>query len=297
MKPKAHQLTFQVNKGEEGLLREFLLHFQQISRRSLSQIKHAGKLEVNGEEVTVRAPVKEGDTVVVTYPIEEESTYLTPENIPLDIIYEDDFVLLINKPPGLCVHPTYNQSSGTLANAVMYHWKKKGWQRTFHAVNRLDRDTSGIVLIAQNRYSHQQLSQQQKDKTLVRRYDAFVHGCLNQETGVIEAPIARAKDSLIEREVNAEGQYARTEYEVRQYNEAAGYTWVKVQLKTGRTHQIRVHFAYIGHPLLGDDLYGGTQSLIGRQALHAYYTSFQHPHTGEHMAFEAPLPHDLGRLV
>jgi 23S rRNA pseudouridine1911/1915/1917 synthase len=288
---KQHTLNYSVKKDEEGLLREFLLQHKSISRKSLSKIKFGGVLQVNGQEVTVRANVKCGDRVEVVFPMEEGSPYLVPENIPLDILYEDDHILVINKPAHLCVHPTFSQKSGTLANGVMYHWQKKGWQRTFHAVNRLDKDTSGLVLLAQSRFSHQQLSIQQKNKQLERRYYAWVHGRVEQEEGIIEAPIGRKSDSIITREVRSDGQYARTYYRVMK--RFPTYTWVELKLETGRTHQIRVHLSYMGHPLLGDDMYGGERHLISRQALHAYYTCFKHPHTGKMITFQASLPQDL----
>lgn len=290
-----HTLSYTVGEHEEGLLRAFLLEHKRLSRRSLSKIKHSGELRVNGQFVTVRASVKAGDKVDIIFPMEKESEYLKPEPVPLEIIYEDEYLLLLNKPAHICTHPTFNHSSGTLANGVMYHWQQKGWQRTFHAVNRLDRDTSGIVLLAQNRFAHQQLALQQKQGRLVRRYYAFVHGQIEVEESLIEAPIRRAKDSLIKREVATDGQFARTRFRVVQ--RFPDYTWLEIQLETGRTHQVRVHFSHIGHPLLGDDLYGGTREWIDRQALHACYTCFQHPYTGETMFFNSDLPPDMQKLT
>jgi 23S rRNA pseudouridine1911/1915/1917 synthase len=267
---------------------------QSISRKSLSKIKHGGSLMVNKEEVTVRTTVNEGDFVEVVFPVEVGSPFLIPENIPLDILYEDEQIMIINKPAHLCVHPTFSQKSGTLANGVMYYWQTKGWQRTFHAVNRLDKDTSGIVLLAQNRYSHQQMSIQQKKQQLERRYYAWVEGVVKDEAGVIDAPIGRNPNSIITREVREDGQSAKTYYKVMK--RFPTYTWLEVKLETGRTHQIRVHLSHLGHPLLGDDLYGGGRQIISRQALHAYYTSFRHPQTDEVVSFQAPLPNDLEEL-
>jgi 23S rRNA pseudouridine1911/1915/1917 synthase len=288
-------VTYTVEKEEEGLFREFLLQHKRISRKSLSKVKYGGVLRVNGEEVTVRSNVKEGDHVEVVFPVEEGSPYLIPEDIPLNILYEDEHILIINKQAGLCVHPTFSQKSGTLANGVMYHWQKKGLQRTFHAVNRLDRNTSGIVLLAQNRFSHQQLSIQQKSNQLERKYYAWVHGLVEEDEGVIEAPIGRKADSIITREVRNDGQFAKTYFKV--IKRFSSYTWVELKLATGRTHQIRVHMEYMGYPLLGDDLYRGERQLISRQALHAYFTSFNHPETGKNVTFQAELPPDLQELI
>lgn len=289
-----HQLTFQVKQTEEGLLREFLLEHKQLSRKSLSQIKHSGELKLNGENVTVRANVYAGDLVQIIFPIEQESPYLKPEQLPLDILFEDDYILVLNKPAHVCVHPTFSITSGTLANGVLFHWQQKGLQRTFHPVNRLDKDTSGIVLVAQNRYSHQELANQQRNGLLKRKYYAWVHGQVTPETGTLTFPIARDPDSIITRKVSAEGQKAVTHYKlVKQHPD---YSGLEVELETGRTHQIRVHFSHIGHPLLGDDLYGGKRDIMLRQALHAYFTEFLHPATGKPVSFRAPLPLDIQRL-
>lgn len=290
-----YSLEYLVEKEEEGLLREYLLEHKRLSRRSLSTVKHAGDLLINGKSVTVRAEVKEGDQVTVIFPEEESSFYLKPEPLPLDILDEDEDILVINKAPHLCVHPTFTHREGTLANGVMYYWQKKGWKRTFHAVNRLDKNTSGIILLAQNRFSHQQLSLQQKAHQIKRRYYALVHGLVANDQGVIEAPIGRKEDSIIEREVRADGQYAQTTYWVKE--RYVDYTWIELELETGRTHQIRVHLSQIGHPLLGDTLYGGKTQHIPRQALHAYYTSFKHPKTGEELRYQAPIPKDIRVLL
>lgn len=290
-----HRLTYIVRSEEEGLLREFLTKHKQISKRSLAKIKYTGELLVNGEPVTVRACLKAGDRVDVVFPLETESDYLMPEKMELHIVYEDDDVLLINKPAGIAVHPTFNYTRGTIANGVMYHWQLKGWQRTFHPVNRLDKDTSGLILIAQSRFAHQQLSLQQKEHLIERRYYAFVHGAIDRDEGTIEAPIGRATDSIIKRAVIEDGKYAKTFYKVKK--RTSQYTWLDVRLATGRTHQIRVHFSSIGHPLIGDDLYGGTRELCSRQALHAYYTSFKHPQSKRLIEVTADMPAELKALI
>lgn len=294
---KQHQLDFIVEGHEQGLLREFLLEHKGISRRSLSKVKNEGQLLVNGQEVTVRYSLTAGDQVRVIFPPEQESQYLQPEAIPLEIIFEDEYILVLNKPAQICVHPTFNYTSGTLANGVMHYWQSQGVKRTFHAVNRLDQNTSGLVVIAQNSFSHHQLSKQQKGKTFIRRYYAFVHGQLEQQEGTITAPIARKSDSIVERTVREDGQTAITHFQVLQYNPTLDISWVQLQLETGRTHQIRVHMQHIGHPLVGDDLYGGRRDLLSRQALHAYYTAFRHPFTDKHCQFEVALPEDMLSLI
>lgn len=290
-----YTLEFVVGKEEEGLLREFLLVHKGLSRKSLTKIKKKGRLLVNGLDVTVRAMLHEGDRVTVIFPEEQASCYLKPEPIPLDIIYEDEEVLIINKPAHICVHPTSSHREGTLANGVLHYWQEKGWTRTFHAVSRLDMNTSGLILIAQNRFSHHQLAKQQRARLIERRYYALVEGVVKEDQGVIEAPIGRKAGSIIEREVRADGQYAKTLFWVRQ--RYPDYTWLDIKLVTGRTHQIRVHLKHIGHPLLGDELYGGSLRLISRQALHAYYLGFQHPKTARPLSFQAPLPEDMSKLL
>lgn len=295
---KQHQrysLQFTVQKGEEGLLREFLLEHKSLSRKRLSKIKHSGELLVNGRSVTVRAELKEGDLVTVIFPIEESSPFIKPEPISLDIIYEDEDILLVNKPANQCVHPSSTQQSATLANGVLYYWQQKGWIRAFHAVTRLDKDTTGLTLIAQNAFAHQQLAIQQRAGHIQRRYYALVHGSVKLDQGVIEAPIGRKEGSIIEREVRENGQFARTYYQVKK--RFTNYTWLELKLDTGRTHQIRVHLSHLGHPLLGDSLYGGDRTFIPRQALHAFLLSFQHPKTRKKLTFQAPLPKDMYRLV
>ncbi|WP_267879681.1 RluA family pseudouridine synthase [Caldalkalibacillus mannanilyticus] len=276
-------------------MRDFLIQHKKISRKSLSSIKHAGHILVNGFHATVRKIVVEGDQVEVWFPVEEGSHYLMPEPVPLDILHEDQDILIVNKQADLCVHPTFSQKNGTLANGIMYYWQQKGLTRTFHAVNRLDRDTTGIVLLAQHRFSHQQLSIQQKQGQIERRYYALVHGIMECNEGVIEAPIGRNPHSIVAREVREDGQSATTRYWVKKRFDQ--YTWIELKLETGRTHQIRVHLSYLGHPLLGDDLYGGTKEKMKRQALHSYYTRFFHPTSGQSLCYEAEIPADMKSLL
>lgn len=290
------QLRWIVTKQQDGMaVREFLKE-KHISKTALTDIKFkGGNIEVNGQRVTVRYVLKEGDEVCVSFPPEKRSADMLPEPIPLSIVYEDDDVVVINKPPGMSTIPSREHPRGTLANALLFHYEQQNLQTTVHVVTRLDRDTSGLVLVAKHRHVHHILSEQQKQGQVKRRYEAICHGYVTPSVGTIDAPIARKSDSIIEREVRADGQRAVTHYEVLQYKN--DMTHVSIQLETGRTHQIRVHFSYIGHPLVGDDLYGGLREQIDRQALHSCELTFVHPFLEKTMTFHAPLPDDMASLL
>ena len=293
---KAFELSWNITAEEEGMvLREFLKS-QHISKAALADIKfQGGKIKVNSQEETVRYILHSGDKVVVQFPLEKCSDGLIAEDLPLDIVYEDDHVLVINKPAFMNTIPSREHPSGSIANRVAGYYVKQGIASTVHVVTRLDRDTSGIMLIAKHRHVHHLLSEQQKRGEVKRMYVAFVHGHVAPE-GKVEAPIGRRSSSIIEREVREDGQYACTLFK-RLHAFEDDYSYVQLRLLTGRTHQIRVHMAHIGHPLLGDDLYGGTLERISRQALHCRQIKFVHPFTGEQMVFEAELVDDMKKLL
>ncbi|WP_404449329.1 RluA family pseudouridine synthase [Sutcliffiella horikoshii] len=294
-------LVFKAGARDEGkLLREFLKE-RQISKAALIDIKfNGGALHVNGSAVTVRYALYEGDTVEVFFPKEEPSDDLVAEDIPLDIVFEDEYVLVVNKPAGMASIPSREHRHGTLANAVLGYYQLMGICATIHIVTRLDRDTSGLMLIAKHRHAHHLFSLQQKEFGVKRRYEALVHGEMKGEggsaSGKIDAPIGRKDTSIIEREVREDGQRAVTHYEVLRVGE--GWSHVSLRLETGRTHQIRVHMAYLGHPLVGDSLYGGSvgDGMV-RQALHSCELSFFHPVEEQEMLFSCRLPVDMRRVL
>ncbi|NLP50740.1 RluA family pseudouridine synthase [Bacillus sp. RO1] len=295
------RLSFQVGQQDEGkLLRDFLKE-KQISKGALIDIKfNGGALDVNGSAVTVRYVLHEGDMVEVFFPKEEPSDDLVAEDIPLDIIYEDEYVLVVNKPAGMASIPSREHRFGTLANGVLGYYRSKGINATIHIVTRLDLDTSGVMLIAKHRHAHHLFSLQQRDFGVKRRYEALVHGGMNAEevssSGTVDAPIGRKATSIIEREVRDDGQRAVTHYEVLRIG--AYWSYVTLHLETGRTHQIRVHMAHIGHPLLGDSLYGGfVVAGMSRQALHSCELSFFHPVEERKMTFRCELPEDMKRVL
>lgn len=277
-----------------GTLRDVLQKHHGVSRRLLIHAKFKGEITVNGLPVYVTYRLQTGDRVIVSVPLEVTEALL-PDSMPLAIRYEDADLMIIAKPAGLVVHPTGNHTRGTLGNGVAAYWQEKGEQRKFRPVNRLDKDTSGLLIVAKNQWVHEQFSRMQKERSLRRIYQAVVHGQVRPDRGTIDAPIGRSDDSIISRVVREDGQPARTHYQVLAAGETA--TWVELALDTGRTHQIRVHMSHIGHPLFGDDLYGGSRERIERQALHAVRISFVHPRNGEQITITEPLPEDMTRLI
>ncbi|REB09561.1 RluA family pseudouridine synthase [Sporosarcina sp. BI001-red] len=284
---------------ERILLRDFL-KLKGISKRALTAVKfEGGRILVNQEERTVRWMLEQGDHIIIEFPPEEIGEGLTPEHGELSILHEDDSILIVEKPAGQGTIPSRNHPSGTLANTVYGKYSTERHPATVHVVTRLDTDTSGVVCIAKNRHIHHLMSTQMQETGFDRRYIAFVSGWVIEETFTIELPIGRKDGSIIERVVRPDGQYARTDVHVAGHFEMDGsrYTIVELQLHTGRTHQIRVHMAHIGHPVLGDDLYGGPCDLISRQALHCSSVSFVHPSWNKNVSYESGLPKDLVRLL
>ncbi|QWH41267.1 MULTISPECIES: RluA family pseudouridine synthase [Bacillus cereus group] len=285
-------LKWDIGLAEEGtLVREFL-KTKGISKAALTDIKfRGGAIEVNGQHTSVRHKLQAGEELQVFFPVEERSEGMEVEEIPLCIVYEDDAVLVINKEANMSTIPSREHPSGSVANALLHHYDKQNLASTVHIVTRLDRDTSGLMLIAKNRFVHHLLSRQHQQKGVKRTYEAIVHGTILEEVGTIDAPIGRKADSIIERTVCEDGQRAVTHFRVMEsYSDK---THVALELETGRTHQIRVHMAYIGHPLLGDDLYGGRRDVIKRQALHSTSLTFYHPILEKGMTFTVSIPEDM----
>lgn len=289
-------LSWTIPSEDEGKTVKDYLKEKKISKRALTDIKFAGgSIQLNGEHATVRASLSAGDDLKVTFPPEEPSPGIVPEKMNLDIVYEDEWCLVINKPPFVPTIPSREHPGGTLANGLLDYYRENGIAATIHAVNRLDKDTSGLMLVAKHRFAHSLFSSMQKQGSIKRTYAALVEGTLTEESGTIDAPIGRREESIIERTVREDGQHAVTHYQVLSSGEK--YTLVTLRLETGRTHQIRVHMAYIGHPLCGDSLYGGSSDLIRRQALHSRVLSFFHPLLEKEMTFEAEIPADMQAVL
>lgn len=278
--------------NEKGRLDKVLT--EQLSDYTRSQIQQWLKEDavlLNNQPMKANYKVKSGEVFQIVIP-EPVSLDLLPENIPLDIVYQDEDVAVVNKPQGMVVHPSAGHPDGTLVNALLYHLKDLSSINEVirpGIVHRIDKDTSGLLMIAKNDVAHEVLAKQLKDKTSLRKYIALVHGNIPHDKGTINAPIGRSKSDRKKQAVIEEGKSAVTHFTVlERFGE---FTLVELQLETGRTHQIRVHMQYIGFPVAGDPVYGPRKTLAGNgQYLHAKLLGFKHPRTGEQMVFEAPLP-------
>ncbi|MCS7459286.1 RluA family pseudouridine synthase [Paenibacillus doosanensis] len=274
---------------------------EETSRTQVQQWIKEGHLKVNGGPVKANYKLAEGDRLALVIP-EPEELNLTPENIPLDVVYEDSDVIVVNKPRGLVVHPAPGHYSGTLVNALLHHCRDlsgiNGVMRP-GIVHRIDKDTSGLLMAAKNDLAHVSLAEQLKEHSVNRKYIAVVHGNVAHDHGTIDAPIGRdPHDRKLYTVTEKNSKHAVTHFVVLE--RFGDYTLVELKLETGRTHQIRVHMKFIGHPLAGDPAYGPSRSkgvAMEGQALHAAVLGFVHPRTGQELQFEAGLPEDMQHLL
>jgi 23S rRNA pseudouridine1911/1915/1917 synthase len=286
---------YQVTSEADGLtVLDILRSKLNLSRKLIRKLKRTGGIRVNDEESYTNRLVVTGD-IVRALICDEEST-VTPVPIPIDIVYEDDAILILNKPGNMVVHPVRNHQFDTLANGVAHYLLQQGLKQQIRPVHRLDRETSGLIVFAKNQLIHKDLSLQLRSGQFKRAYLAIVHGVLSEASGTIDLPIARSNTESLVRVICPQGQRAVTHYKaLKPLNRGA---LVHLQLDTGRTHQIRVHMSHIGHPLFGDFLYGKTEpELIERQALHSAMISFLHPVTLEHMNVALDMPQDMQILA
>ena len=289
-------LSYQIDKDEHydnvlHVLKEQFL----LSDRLITKLKKANKIYLNSLPTYTKKSVTVGDTVSVLIDFEEDNSNIVASNIPLNIIYEDDYLLVLNKPANIAIHPSILHFDNSLSNGVKFYFDKLGLKKKIRIVNRLDKNTSGIVILAKNEYIQECLIKQMKTNEFKKEYLAIAKGILESKSGTLNFPIARKEGSIIERTVSSDGDSAITHYDVvKEFN---NLSLVHIVLETGRTHQIRVHFSYIGHPILGDTLYGSPSKLINRQALHSYKLTFIHPVTKKVVSLEAPLPNDIKNII
>jgi RluA family pseudouridine synthase len=275
-------------------VQEILIDTLRVSRRMIQRLTRSDGIRLDRHSTHLQRKVRAGQTVAARVGAAEEST-LEPVEMQLDIAYEDADLLVVNKAPFLLVHPVAPHHRATLAHGVTHHFLAQGLHTRVRPVHRLDRDTSGLLLIAKSAYIHQILDRQLRERTIQREYLALVGGEVEPEEGVVDAPIGRSPRDPSLRAVMPRGEPARTRFRVVERYDGA--TLVELQLETGRTHQIRVHLAHLGYPLLGDVQYGGVMVTgLHRQALHAGRLAFVHPTSGDRVELEAPLPDDLARV-
>ncbi|WP_346885262.1 RluA family pseudouridine synthase [Clostridium sp. UBA4395] len=290
-------ITYKVGKeGQEVKIRDYMKENLSLSGRFIRGSAMDRRLRVNGKEVKLNYKLQEDDVIEVTVNA-EESQNIEGEDLNIKVIYEDDDLLIVDKPPFMVVHPTKSHPMGTLANGVIHHFRSNNDNSIVRLVSRLDRDTSGLIMIAKNQFSHMNLAKSMEKNLIKKSYLAIIHGNLENQEGTIDLPIGRPTDETIKRAVLEDGQRSITHYKIKEsYKEGA---LVELVLETGRTHQIRVHLSYVGCPIYGEQLYSdfNDEELISRQALHAYAVTLPHPRSGEILNFESTLPEDMTKLI
>ena len=288
----------EVTKEYDGRkIREYLKEELGLSSRLIRGASIDKRIFVNNKAVKMNYIIKYKDIVLIDL-AKEETQNIEPENIKIDIVYEDEDIIVVNKPPNMVVHPTKRHQSGTLANALMYYFKESNQKCIVRLVSRLDMDTSGLIIIAKNQYSHMELSKEMSLNNVEKRYLALVHGNFKEKEGTIDLPIYRPEvEGTIRRVVDERGQRSITHYKVIESFKDADL--VECLLETGRTHQIRVHLSHLGHPIYGDTLYGYEEDneVIKRQSLHAYGLDFKSPRTKKELKLRAEVPEDIKKLI
>lgn len=290
-------IKYTVDKNtDKKVLKQLLKSQLGISGRFIKKLKYSSRIFCNGAPVYVNHVVNTGDVIEVFMDFVEEAEDIIPESIPIDILYEDDSLIALNKQPNIVVHPTFSHPTGTIANAVMHHFTENGLNIKIRPVSRLDRDTSGIIIFAKNPFVQEALIRQMKNKDFKKEYIGVVHDNVEKSKGTIDLPIDRKPDSIMLRHISPSGQPSVTHFEVIEQLKNASY--LKFILETGRTHQIRVHCLATGHPLIGDTLYSDIESPnISRQALHSRKVSFIHPLSNKNLELHAPIPKDILQLL
>ncbi len=318
-------LEYQVLDNKYSTIKEVLRDYFNISDRLLTKLKKNEQIFLNNTSTYINHSVNINDYIKINLDFEEESENIVSTKMEINIIFEDEGLLIINKPAGIPVHPSILHYENSLSNGIKFYYNSINLKRKIRPVNRLDKDTSGIVIFAKNEYIQESLIKQMKNKIFEKEYYAILDGYLEKISGTINAPISRKTGSIIEREINENGEIAITHFELikkfeyvksdnileeikknihssekditTQPTTKSKLSLVKFKLETGKTHQIRVHSQYINHPILGDSLYGSSSNIISRQALHAYKVTFIHPISKEKVILEIELPEDMKKIV
>lgn len=291
-------MQYITNEQDSGMtIAGILKNRMFISRTLLRRIKKESQIFLNGMPVFLTQKAVTGDIIEFNTEFGKGSSII-PQKMQLDILFEDNLFMVLNKPAGMLVHPVGKKVKETLANGVMGYWQAQGKENpVFRPLFRIDRDTSGIVVVSANHWAHLSLSKQITEKTMKRCYLAVVEGILNTGRGTISTGISRKEGSIIERQISTEGKPSVTHYTVLKHLHNVNATLLEVSLETGRTHQIRVHMSSIGHPILGDSLYGGSDKYINRQALHSHRIVLMHPAGLERKEFVSDIPKDITDLL
>ena len=284
------------NKDYKNINEILSLHFK-ISTRLKNKLVKEKRIFLNGKNIDSRYEVNIGDNIVVDFNYEEDNSNIVAKNIPLDIIYEDEWFLVLNKPAGIAIHPSILHYEDSLSSGVKYYFDQIGLKKKIRPVNRLDFNTSGVVIFAKCEYIQECFSKQMQEGLFKKNYICLAEGIFDKKIGTINLPIARKPGSIIERCIDSNGQTSVTCYNVLEENVSEGISLVNCSLETGRTHQIRVHMKAIGHPLIGDTLYGFSSNLINRQALHSFQISCIHPVTKKNCNFKAEIPEDIKNII
>lgn len=293
------ELKYLVENEDYKNINEILsLHFK-ISTRLKNKLVKEKRIFLNGKNIDSRNEVTIGDNIVIDFNYEEDNSNIVAKNIPLDIIYEDEWFLVLNKSAGIAIHPSILHYEDSLSSGVKYYFDQIGLKKKIRPVNRLDFNTSGVVIFAKCEYIQECFSRQMQNGLFKKDYICLTEGIFDKKIGTIDLPIARKSGSIIERCINSNGQTSITHYKVLEdfINSSINASLVKCSLETGRTHQIRVHMKAIGHPLIGDTLYGNSSLLINRQALHSYQISCIHPVTKKNCNFIAEIPEDINNAI
>ena len=293
------EFKYKVDNLKYKNIKDVCKNYFEISDRLLTKLKKNQKIFLNNSSAYINTMLSLNDTIIINLDFEEESENIVPTKMDLNILYEDDYLIIINKPSGIPIHPSISHFKNSLSNGLKYYFNKINLKKKIRPVNRLDKDTSGIVIFAKHEYIQECLIKQMKNNKFKKEYLAILEGYMNKTAGTINLPISRKEGSIIEREINRNGEKAITHFKLIDNFSVDNQelSLVKFILETGRTHQIRVHSKYINHPILGDSLYGNKSDLINRQALHACKVSFIHPITNEPINIEIPLPLDIKKVL